>query len=134
MCDGDDGPSVTLSPAGRIVDQEWLASATIREEVRLDRYVIMPNHFHGIVMIEPSCRSLIPATTGVRPSRPPGALGSLIAGFKSAVTRRVREAQLLDGPVWQRGYHDRVIRNEIDWAAYRNYIADNPKRWLEKHR
>jgi putative transposase len=45
---------VRLSSAGRVVDDEWLRTAHIRRNVRLDAYVIMPNHIHGIIVIEPS--------------------------------------------------------------------------------
>ncbi len=40
-----------LNQIGKIVAQEWLKSADIRQELRLDEWIIMPNHLHGIVMI-----------------------------------------------------------------------------------
>mgnify|MGYP003656005392 CR=1 FL=1 len=40
-----------LSEAGNIVEEEWLRGAELRSEITLDAYVVMPNHFHGIVVI-----------------------------------------------------------------------------------
>ncbi len=64
--------------------------------------------------------------------RKPKSIGSIIAGFKSAVTRRINEARALPGaPVWQRNYYEHVIRNESDLNGIRDYIASNPMRWHE---
>jgi len=62
--------------------------------------------------------------------RQPGSLGSIVAGFKSAATKRINA--LRDNPccpVWQRNYYDHVIRTEKELAIIRQYIADNPAKW-----
>ncbi len=69
-----------------------------------------------------------------RPSlyRPPKSLGALIAGFKSAVTKRINESRETPGaPVWQRNYHEHVIRNESSLNDIRLYIQTNPACWAE---
>ena len=43
--------SVVLSPAGLIVEEEWRRTATVRQQVGLDEFVVMPNHVHGIVVL-----------------------------------------------------------------------------------
>jgi REP element-mobilizing transposase RayT len=61
-----------------------------------------------------------------------GSLGVIIGNFKSVVTRRIN--QLRDAPgakVWQRGYYERVVRNDRELNAIRKYIKDNPCRWSE---
>lgn len=64
------------------------------------------------------------------PLRQPKSLGSLVGGFKSAVTRRLNDIRDNPGsPVWQRNYYERVIRDEGDLHAVRQYIADNPAKW-----
>jgi putative transposase len=60
----------------------------------------------------------------------PGSLGALVGAFKSMVTCKINRTRKTPGlPVWQRGYYERVIRNERELAAVRQYILDNPSRW-----
>lgn len=57
-------------------------------------------------------------------------LGSIISGFKSAVTKGINALRdNLGGPVWQRNYYEHVIRDEADLASIRDYIAANPACW-----
>jgi putative transposase len=60
----------------------------------------------------------------------PGSLGAIIQNFKSVSTRKINKIRDNPGcPVWQRNYYEHVIRNEIDLANIRQYIADNPLKW-----
>jgi REP element-mobilizing transposase RayT len=52
-----------------------------------------------------------------------------VRGFKSAVTAAARKERPEMGPVWQRGYYDRIIRSEAELERFRRYILDNPKQW-----
>jgi REP element-mobilizing transposase RayT len=129
-----------LKLLGVIVQDEWLKSAHIRLEIELDEFIIMPNHLHGIVIINESV-----GAHGMRPEsggsemrahsraplhRPAKTLGSFVAGFKSACTKRVNELRNTAGmPLWQRNYHERVIRNEEELHSLRDYIVTNPVRW-----
>jgi REP-associated tyrosine transposase len=72
-----------LSDYGRIVDQEWKISAKIRREITLDAFVVMPNHIHGIILIN---ESDVGATGGspVRSGPRQHSLASFLSGFKSA--------------------------------------------------
>jgi len=64
---------------------------------------------------------------------PPGSLGALVRTYKSTVTRFVNRVRRTPGaPVWQRGYWERIIRDERHLAATRRYIANNPRRWAEQ--
>jgi REP element-mobilizing transposase RayT len=141
--------AIRLSPFGEIVREEWLASEAIRREIELDEFVVMPNHFHGIVWIvwaetaaaRPDGAPTVEASGGIllpnRPAsiqRPPRSLGSFVAGFKSACTRRINAMRDTPGAlVWLRNYYERVIRNERELNAIRKYIRDNPANW-EKDR
>jgi len=126
---------VALSTFGKIVEGEWKISANIRREIELDEFVVMPNHIHGIVSI----RDHHPVgATGRSPlhsihrTLPPKSLGSFIAGFKSSVTKKINHLRGIPGqPVWQRNYYEHVIRNEIDLEETREYIQNNPLKWLE---
>ena len=121
---------VKLNEVGRIAAEEWLKSVQIRTEITLDTWVVMPNHIHGIVMITDDRRRL---DRPVAPSGPrPRSLGALMAGFKSAATKRINALRGTPGAaVWQRNYYEHIIRNEAALNRIRQYIADNPARWAE---
>ena len=122
---------VLLSVVGRIVEEEWHRTARLRPEVRLDEYVIMPNHMHAIIHVEESKKSIDPvgAHRDAPLRRAPLSLGSVVAGFKGSVTRRVRRVTETDMDVWQRNYYDRIIRNDDELKRLRQYIANNPQKW-----
>jgi REP element-mobilizing transposase RayT len=105
---------VMLTGAGQVVAEEWKRTAECRPYVRLDEMVVMPDHMHGILHL----------TVEARP------LGTVIGGFKSAVARRIGLASGRRVAVWQRGYHERVVRTEAMLAAARAYIRENPARWF----
>jgi REP element-mobilizing transposase RayT len=127
-----DGEMV-LNDAGRIVTEEWIKSAGIRGEIALDAFVVMPNHVHGIIVI--NCRGDRPVapTSGRVPSGPkPKSVGSFIGGFKPIVTKSVNELCNTPGvKLWQRNYYEHVIRNDDDMTRIRQYILNNPARWSE---
>lgn len=114
---------VELSELGRSVQAEWMQSAEIRNEIELDQYVVMPNHFHGIVWIREAVSSERKSTERT--------LGTLMAGFKSACTKKFRESAGADAALWQRRFYDHVIRNEQSLLKIREYVVNNPLRWDE---
>ena len=128
------GGVMALSPWGRIVHEEWLSSAAIRREIRLDEFVVMPNHVHGIVWILKGAQS-VGGSEGARPAPPqraPRSLGAVVGGFKSSVTKKINQvSQNSNAPIWQRNYYERVIRDESELERARIYILHNPGRWAE---
>jgi REP element-mobilizing transposase RayT len=127
---------MVLSEFSEVVEREWLRAAEIRPNVELDEFIIMPNHIHGIIVINESnvgatCRS--PEGEGTSPLRKgprSASIGAIIAGFKSAVTRRINDLRGTPyTPVWQRNYYEHVIRNENDLDEIRGYIINNPLKW-----
>jgi REP element-mobilizing transposase RayT len=129
-----------LNDFGRIVHDEWMRSATIRKEIELDEFIVMPNHFHAIVLIH-DCRGdrpVAPTETNrpvarKLPNGPkPKSIGSLIAGFKSSVTKQINSNRNKPGePLWQRNYYERILRNEDALYITRRYILNNPKNWIK---
>ena len=105
-----------LSPFGRIVEEELLRLGGIYANVRLDKFVIMPNHLHFILKIETG--------SGGRPQVAP-TVSRVVQQFKGAVTKR---AGL---PLWQKSFHDHVIRGEADYLRIWAYIDTNPLKWRE---
>ena len=109
-------------------------SAEIRPGVKLDVFQVMPNHLHGIVIFDDtSAEEIFVGAHSRAPSfRQPRSLGSLIGGFKSAATKRTNQLRGTPGvPVWQRNYYERVIRNDHELQAIRQYIKENPAKWAE---
>lgn len=135
------GENILLNDFGLIVQEEWLQSAIIRKEIELDTFVVMPNHFHGIVCITNAAvgatgRSPLPSQAPTSSQVPviagpaPKSLGALIAGFKSSVTKRINMLRDTPGmPVWQRNYYERIVRDDKELNAIRQYIRDNPMKW-----
>ena len=124
--------AMQLNRSGEIVENEWLKSAVIRPNIELDKYIVMPNHFHGIVIINPvaNCSSPLPSLT--HPSMKPRSLSSIVAGFKSAVTKKINIIRNAPGtPVWQRNYYEHIIRNETALNNIRQYIINNPLSWYQ---
>ena len=129
---------VRLNEWGKIIKEEWFRTESVRPNIRLDAYTIMPNHFHGIIVVADSVgarRCLahkerathrVAPTSGIRPD----SLGSIIGQFKSNVTRRINASCGAPGiPVWQRNYFEHVIRNDEEWNRTREYIQNNPLNW-----
>jgi REP element-mobilizing transposase RayT len=111
---------------GRIVSDEWVRSVEIRPEIELDHWCVMPNHFHAIIIMKESYSH----PQGGTFQRTPDSLGSIVAGFKGSVTRKVNEINGSHGfPVWQRNYYDHIIRDDEDLNRIREYIINNPSKW-----
>ena len=112
-----DVPNVRLSPYGEIV-AETLREMGKYSWLSLDRYVIMPNHIHLLVQIGDNGPSRTPPPTNEL-------LPMLISTFKRFTNRKCG-LQL-----WQRSYHEHVIRNERDYQEIWEYIDTNPAKWAE---
>ena len=128
-----------LNPCGQIVKEEWFRSASIRKEIQLDSYTIMPNHLHGIVVLTENnvpqpplatSKSEVQTDTLIQKGPATRSLGSFIAGFKSSTTKRINGLRGTPGiPVWQRNYYEHIIRNAQSFDKIRLYIDENPLRW-----
>jgi REP element-mobilizing transposase RayT len=130
--------SVVLSPAGAIVDEAWHDLSEHYPHLRLDAFVIMPNHIHGILFLSgPPLPDSVGAGLRPAPTHPDDTtasrrhgLSEIIRAFKSFSARRINALRGTPGlPVWQRGFYDHVIRNDEDLARIRQYIITNPLRW-----
>lgn len=122
----------------------WQAIPAHFPQARLDAFIVMPNHVHGIIMIdEPDplagahvgAQHAAPLHTSPPPTPPQphvksGSLGAIVRSYKSAVTREVNLLRQTPGaPAWQRSYYDHIIRHERALNAIREYIWLNPARW-----
>lgn len=100
----EDG-TVCLNEIGAIVHSEWLRSESIRSEIELDAFVVMPNHLHAIALIQKN-ETILQRAHGRAPlHREPRSLSSFVAGFKAAASREINRFLNTPGKrVWQRNY------------------------------
>jgi REP element-mobilizing transposase RayT len=129
-----------LSPIGEIIREEWLRSPQIRREIELGEFVIMPNHLHAIVRINPTVenddllhfqthgRARLPDV--IRDRRKPHSLGSFIAGFKAYSTKRINEVRGTPGArVWQPDCFESILRTGHAYHNAAQHILNNPLSW-----
>ena len=115
----------------KIIHNEWIKTGQIRENVKLDEFVIMPNHLHGIIFISNDDRRGVLQYAPTNEFRSPSqTIGSIIRGFKSTTTKQINKSRNTPRlPLWQRNYYEHVIRNVDDFNSVREYIINNPLRW-----
>ncbi|MEM7029657.1 MAG: transposase [Chloroflexota bacterium] len=103
------------------------------QHAALDEWVVMPNHIHGLIEVVHLPDTSEPQVDGKR-SLQPGSLGAIIGNYKMLVTKRAKAMKRMlntDMNVWQRGYWERIVRNDRELNEIRKYIQDNPLRWAE---
>lgn len=148
-----------LSDIGKKVEEEWLKTIALRPDMNLElgNFVVMPNHFHGILIIgenefnsdsqmDSQCRDAMHRvstntdtdknihTNKTNKFGPQSKnLGSIIRGFKSAVTTYSRKDAIHRVSTinfgWQPRFHDHIIRNLFEFERIQNYIANNIENW-----
>ena len=126
---------VWLSVMGQIVDRAWRAIPEHFPGVVAAEYVVMPNHVHGVVVIQDEnvnavCDVGATYMSPLRDINVSPTLGVIIGTFKAAVTREIHKIKGYEHlRIWQRNYHERVIRDERDYEELANYIVANPLNW-----
>lgn len=116
-------PAVRLTQYGIVAEEQLLALETRYPTVQIDKYVIMPNHIHAIIQVRENAGE----TGGASPSP---TLINVVGAFKSLTTRlcnRIRPIPKL----FQRSFHDHVIRGDADYQEIWTYIDNNPAKWAE---
>lgn len=119
---------VCLNKIGEAALKNWVDISKHYPNVRIHEFVIMPNHVHGIVQILVGAQNSVPLRRNDYQSIIPGSLGCIVRGYKIGVTKHCRQNDLAY-KIWQRSFHDRVIRNDQELDAIRRYIRNNPKKW-----
>jgi len=123
--------TMVINDLGQIVGEEWIKTPIIRPNILLDQFIVMPNHVHGIIIINHEIRRGVlqyaPTNKLCSPSQ---TIGAIIRGYKSATTKRINEhRQTPKRYVWQRNYFDHIIRNDRDLNNIQQYIVNNPAKW-----
>ena len=140
---------MVLSKTGQLAHAAWKVLPQHYPGVRLDAWVIMPNHVHGIIWLVGNERRPVgadpqpaqwpsdpvrsrpgPVGAGFKPAR--HGLPEIVRAFKTFSARRINEARNTTGSqFWQRNYYEHVIRGEDALTRIRQYIVDNPAKWHE---
>lgn len=118
-----------LNQIGKIVAEEWIKTPIIRDYIELYEWVVMPNHFHGIIGINDNVETHSYASLRTNRFGPQKHnLSSMVRGFKGACTKRIRKDH---NPkfAWQSRFWDHIIRNEHSFKRITKYIRLNPQNW-----
>lgn len=107
------------SLVGNMVDTVIQNISEKDNNITIDKYIIMPNHIHFILFI----------LSGNGTSRMPSPTNAIIPKFVSSIKRFTDKQCSIE--IWQRSYHDHIIRNERDYQEIWNYIDENIKKWEE---
>lgn len=107
----------SLSAYGKVVDEAIKSIPLHYEGVYVDKYVIMPNHIHLILVMPPRWGGRII-------SAPTRSVSTIIGQMKRYVSKKTGKV------IWQKSFFDHVIRNEADYLKHWNYIEQNPIKWL----
>ena len=141
-----------LNDGGKIAQQCWMDIPEHFPHAELDEFVIMPNHIHGIIIlneinnqtfVETNNYSSLQMQQIKSPSQssqqksifrsPSKTIGSIVRGFKIGVTKWFRK-QTDIYTVWQQNYYEHIIRNDDELNRIRQYIINNPSKWtLDKN-
>lgn len=101
----EDYGKIILSPIGKIAEKY------IKTMCGVQKYIIMPNHIHFMIVLDGSMWASTPT------------IPSIVRSFKTLVTKEIGYS------IWQRSYYDHIIRNEEDFFQHIQYIEENPKKW-----
>ena len=123
----------------------WLSISDHFDNTELDEFVLMPNHLHGIIFIHEGLgkgeaspegssnwTAILPGDASLQQpiGTQSGSLSAIIQNFKSISTRKVNRLCFEPGnKIWQRNYYERIMRNERELNATREYVRDNPLNW-----
>jgi putative transposase len=138
-----------LNNTGQMVQKAWNELPQRYAGVDIDAFIVMPNHVHGVIIIDnwrgESCirpeNDAKPRPKGDHKDRPYGtahnSIGRIIQAFKSIATHTYTIGVTQNGwppfpgKLWQRNYYEHIIRNENELNEIREYIVGNPIKWAE---
>ena len=117
-----DDPQIRLKPIGKIVEKNLLSSENI-SGVTIDRYVIMPDHIHVIILLDPEKYAKVEHGSSRAPTPTNEMLPHIVSTFKRFCNKEIGDN------IFQRGYIEHIIRDRDDYETRTKYIYENPIRW-----
>lgn len=138
-CVGSDAPVapeslIVPTQLGNKVVESFKKIETLNENVKIDKFVLMPNHIHAIIIIE-NTEPIEPIEKQyafqIAERRGRRSLQGLIKDFKSVTTRYYKKTFGINESLWQESFYDEVIKSYQQYESVWNYINGNPFKWNE---
>ena len=107
-----------LTEYGKIAEEQLLLIEKRYPSIKIDKYVIMPNHIHFILVIANEAAGASPRPTVM----------DVVCAYKSLTTRKCKEVKLID-KLFQTSFHEHILRGREDYKETVKYICENPMRW-----
>ncbi len=129
--------TMRYSEIGRLTQAVWEGLPRHYPHVKMDVWILMPNHLHAILILAHALVHVPRVGAGLKPAptsknAPRHGLPEIVRAFKTFSARRINAFRDTVGrPFWQRNYFEHVIRNDVDLNRIRQYIVDNPAEWVE---
>jgi len=112
---------IILTNYGKIIELQLFELEKRYDFVKIDKYVIMPNHIHAVIVLDGRTAGASPRPT----------LSDMICTFKSLSTRNCNAVSNVTGrKIFQASFYERVLRSEKEYQQVWQYIDENPKKWL----
>ena len=107
-------PIIELTEYGKIVDNYINSINSIYPNISIEKYVVMPNHIHLLIMIDGTMWASSPTT-----------ISSVVRSVKTLTTKQIGKS------IFQRSFHDHIVRDDAEYQMIYNYIDSNPSLWTE---
>ncbi len=124
---------IILNHYGVVAKRNWLNTENIRPNVKLGSFVIMPNHMHAVFQILGSSNTVGAYRDTPLPRKfesPSNSVGAIVRGYKSTVTKQINQIRRNSEPkIWQRNYHEHIIRDQRSLNKITEYVEKNPQLW-----
>ena len=129
---------IQLSEIGKLAHKFWAEIPQHFPFVHLGEFVVMPNHTHGILIIDKPNDFMNPEINQTNENKnefmsnispKPGSISTIIRSYKSAVTKQAKKYNPYFA--WQTRFHDHIIRDDRAFQKISNYIIKNPSKWTE---
>ena len=125
-----------LSSMGRIAEEYWRLIPKHFSHAELEAFVVMPNHIHGIIILDDDARTgtiyraPTPAPTPTEQFQKPvaGSIPTIMRTYKASVSRRIQKEHH-ETNIWQRNYYEHIVRDQADYERIAGYILSNPVNW-----
>lgn len=135
--------NMILNEIGQVAERFWLEIPEHFDNIILDHFIIMPNHVHGILIINDMVETLQVLDVETlhcnvstdkneffsKISPKPKSISTVIRSYKSICTKTINKIQNEVFFAWQTRFYDRIIRDEQELNNVRNYIENNPLNW-----
>jgi REP element-mobilizing transposase RayT len=129
---------MVLSSLGIIADVLWHEIKNHAQNIKLDAFIVMPNHIHGIIILSGNSIDTVETRYTLSPNKKTigqqrfqnqgkNSISSIVGGYKSAVTKHAHRLGFEFS--WQSRFYENIIRDEKRYANIVKYVNHNPIKW-----